>query len=292
MIYAQLVTSGLINGALYALLALGIVLVYRTTRVLNLGHGAIATLCTYVYWQLTNAPALPLVVAWVLTLGFAAALGIGIDRLAIRRLQGASMLAKVIATLGMLLFIVALVSVVWGQQTKSIQSGFPRATFSVGGLNISYEQLAAFLITVVISGALYYVVRSTRLGVQLRAVSYSTPLSQLMGVRVGLVTSAAWMAAAVLAAVAGLLLTPFAFLEPMTLTLFLTKALAAALFGRLENLPMTVVGGLVIGVGEALVPLWFEMPGATDAFNFLVIVGLLLLRAPEMLQRDVQAATV
>ena len=287
MIYVQLVISGLINGALYALLALGIVLIYRTSRVLNLAHGALATLTTYIYWQLTDPWGLPLAVAWVATLLFAAALGATINKVLVTPLASASLLAKIIMTLGMLMFIMAFVPIVWGPETKQIRSGFSLSTFQVGDLFISWEQVAAFVMTAVLSIALFLLIRHTKLGVEIRAVSYSTTLAQLMGVRVGPVTGTAWAIGIVLAAIAGIMLTPFAFLAPLTLTLFLTKALAAALFGGLESLPLAVVGGLVIGVGEALVPVWFPQPGAPDVFNFVVIVGLLLLRAPEMLERDV-----
>lgn len=289
LLYLQLGISGLITGLLYALLALGLVLVFRTVRVLNLAHGAIATLGVYLFIQLTDDQIVGYWAALGIVLLVGALLGALIDRGVMAHIAGRSLLAKIIATLGILLVLQTVIGLVWGFDVQTVSSGLPAGAVPIGNLSITFEQMIVAGVSVTIGLGLWWTLGYTYFGMAMRAVSQSTDTSTLLGIDVDRISMVTWAIGSALAVLAGVLLAPLIVIEPVRLTAFLPKAFAAALVGRLVSLPGAFAGGVLLGLVENYVPLWVSIPGAPDAIAFLLIVALLAVRAPRLASGELEA---
>jgi branched-chain amino acid transport system permease protein len=237
----QQVVVGLSAGAIYALLALALVIVYRTTGVVNFAQGELATLTTYVAWQLVQE-GVPYWAAFFLTLGIALAAGAAVERAVIRPFARAAVTTLVLATVALLLVIDGLLRLLWSEEVRTFPPDrpFPRDTVDIAGVVLNVQDLGVVAFTLVLVGMLAALFRSTNLGVAVRASPY--------------VPALAWALAAGLGAVSGLF-TAAAFppLEPTMMQPILVYAIAAAVLGGLGSPVGAVVGGLSLGVFLTLV---------------------------------------
>ena len=246
----QQVVIGLSSGAIYGLLALALVIIHRATGVVNFAQGELAMLTTYVAWQLVQWGA-PYWVAFVATIAIAFALGVGLQRVLIRPLEGAPVLTIVIATLGLLLIFNGLANWLWSGEVRTFPPDrpFPRDTIDVGGVIVNVQDLGILAVTLVLVGLLAAFFRFTKLGLGLRAAALYPDSSRLVGIRVGWMLALGWGLAAALGAVSGLF-TAAAFppLEPTMMQAVLIYAFAAAVLGGIDSPLGAVVGGLSLGV--------------------------------------------
>jgi branched-chain amino acid transport system permease protein len=284
---AQYALTGLSAGSLYALVALGIVLIYRSTRVLNFAHGDIATLSTFVAFSLLSHR-YPFALAAAASLAVGAAVGIVFYFTVLLRAQreGVNLLGMVILTLGLALIIQGLVVYVWGAEPVALP--FPisdTATFRVGTVVVSYLALATIAAGVVGSALLYLLVQRTRLGLAMRATSENLMAAQTLGIPTRLVLGVAWAVASGLGVVAGIFLAPALLLDPFFMLDPFLKGFAAAVLGGLNSLPGAIVGGLLLGVAESLVGAYMTIQ-FKNTFAFLVIILVLLLRPEGLLGRE------
>jgi len=277
--------GGVTIGVVYALAALGLVVVYRATRVLNFAHGAMGMMSAYIFgrWlHQTQSPLLPTPVALLITLLFAVALGLAVERLVFRPLRDSPILTKVIATLAFLTVLQYLAGAVFGDATYFFRSIFPEGTINIGVEYLPYSALFNIGITALIVVLLTLFLRYTRIGTALRAVSNDPDAAGLSGVDVVRVNQVAWVLGSVLAAIAALLLTPDTNLNTFSLTLtVILYGVGAAVFGGLVSLPLTFAGGIVLGIVtvEAKTFAPSSMPGFDYVVGFvLIIVVLLFLR--------------
>jgi branched-chain amino acid transport system permease protein len=281
--------AGLSAGSLYALVALGLVLVHRSTRVLNFAHGELATLGTFVAFEVLSRGQ-PFAAA--LLLGVFAAAGVAVTFfyavLVPAQRRGASPLGLLILTLGLSQVVHAFV--LWRWRAEPERFPFPiaeTATRRLGPLLVSELSLASLAVGLVGAFLLYVVVQHTRLGLALRALSENMFAAQTLGIPSRAVLASAWAIAAALAVVAGVFLAAQVLLDPFFMLDPFLKGFAAATLGGLNSLPGAVAGGLVLGVAEALtgaaVGLEFK-----NSLAFVVIVLVLLVRPEGLLGRKLE----
>jgi branched-subunit amino acid ABC-type transport system permease component len=278
----QTVIIGIISGSLYSLLAMGMVLVYRTTGVLNIAHGGVGVLCGFVAWDLITLrhwPYYPGVIAGVVV---AVVLGVAFERLVCRRLPSAA--ARTVATLGLFLLAQGVVFVVpwwgntWGQLFPSPLQGknikVPAARYA-----ISYDQLVLVATVILFFIGLRFILRRTRLGMAMRAISDDPSASRLMGVREHLVSPVVWGLAFGISGLSTMLLAPIVFLENSTIVALTLKALTVTFVGGLVSLPLTVLGATALAMMEAFTQVYApEARGLSDAWPFILMVVVLVIR--------------
>lgn len=273
--------TGLADGGVYALAALGLVLIYRVSGVLNFAQGAVATVSAFVAYTFAQlwfkdqafAPWLGLLFAIVT----GCVLGFLIEVLTIRPLTGRPAIVKVSVTIGWLLVLQQLAGLVWNftGYHAAINLVDPNGTFRVPGTDVrfGYNSLLVIVVALALSGATAFMLQRTTLGASMRAVSDDPRAARLWGINVDRVTALSWVIGSAMAAVAGVLITPFILFTPFTLTLIVVNSFAAALIGRLQSLTFTVVGALLLGVAEE-VPATFGASGsaARQAVTFAVVL--------------------
>ncbi|WP_329377312.1 ATP-binding cassette domain-containing protein [Streptomyces sp. NBC_01351] len=290
------VLSGLVSGALYALLATGLVLSYSASGLFNFAHGATAYLCALTFYELHSGlgwPAVPAALLVVFVL--APALGWGLDRLMFRRLARVGETAQIVATIGLLvalpaagLWVVELLEDA-GAPVKPAENQFglpgvgpsPAKSWQLAdGVGIDSDQLITWVVTAVVAVALWVLLRHTRLGLQLRAAVDNRSLTELRGISADRLSSVAWMIASGLAGLAGVLATPLLGLSAHDFTLFLFVSATAAVIGRFASVPLAFAGGLGLGVLQNLVAGYASfaesITGFRTAVPFLILFGGLL----------------
>lgn len=283
MLFWQLVVSGLSIGSLYALVALGIVLLYRTSRVLNFAHGDMAMITTMVAYSLMTAVGASFGVAAGLTLIAAFAAGAGFYFLVLRPVKEATLLGQIITTAGFALVLGGAGVVLWGADTKVLSFPLSRTVvYNVGGVAVSQLALGSFLIAVVAVVGLYLLVQKTGFGLAMRAVSQNDTAARVLGIPVRRVFAVTWGVSATLGAVAGMLLAPVTLLSPFMMFDPFLKGFAGAVLGGLDSLPGAIIGALILGVVENLFGGYVSTSLRTTV-AFVVIIAVLLVRPEGLL---------
>jgi len=275
-LYLALAFAGLPLGAMYALQAMGIVLIYKTARVFNFAQGAIGMACAFVASGLVVDHHVPVFLALPMAVLFGAALGVAIERLTIRPLPGG--LPRTMMTLGWLLLLQGAVGVFFGSTAgRSPARPFSQATvLSFPPLSIFYgwDQVAVLVAVVVVALGLALFFTRTDVGVAMRSVAEDPQAARLLGMPVDLVSSLAWALGGAIAGLSGILVTPLlGTLDSTALIIFTLQALAAAVVGGLTSLPLTLAGGLLLGM---LQPVISEATGRPPGMNELVAFGVIL----------------
>src|ERR671930_2672244 len=246
--FLQQVVSGLATGAIYGSLALALVLIYRSTDVVNFAQGEMAMFTTYIAWELMHK-GLSYWPAFVLTLLIAFAGGVRIERVLIRPVEQAPPLAIVIVTIGLLIAINGLAGWIWTAEVKPFPSPFPNRAVEIGGVALSIQDIGTFGVCVGTVILLWAFFNLTSLRLAMRAVAINPTASRLVGVRVGWMLALGWGLAAVLGAVAGVMAAAsFHSFDPTLMEPVLLYAFAAAVVGGLDSPIGAVVGGLGLGV--------------------------------------------
>jgi branched-chain amino acid transport system permease protein len=274
--FFQQITSGLAIGSIFASLALALVLIYRTTDVINFAQGEMATFTTFVAWSLMNH-GLSYWPAFVLTLLIAFAGGVGIERVLIRPVEHRPEIVMIIMTIGLFIVINGLTGWIWGADPKAVDSPFPNKTIDVAGVAISTQDIGTFCVCVASVLVLWAFFRFTSLGLAMRSVAVNSAASRLMGVRVGWMLALGWGLAAVLGAIAGLMAAPTAFLDPNMMLVIIVYAFAAAVLGGIDSPIGAVVGGLTLGVTVNLLGRYVDLVGEELKLPTALAVLLLVL---------------
>ena len=265
--FLQQVVSGLASGGIYGSLALALVLIYRSTGVVNFAQGEMATFSTYVAWTLMDH-GLGFWPAFVATLVIAFSAGVAIERTVIRPVETAPVIVVVILTIGLLILINGATTWIWGGAAKQFHGAFSIQDFGVIGVSIVAVVLLALLF------------RFTKVGLALRAAALNPGSSRLVGIRVGWMLALGWGLAAALGAIAGMMAAPSLFLDPNMMQTVLLYAFAAAVLGGLESPIGAVVAGLALGVMLNLIGTYWGFVGGQLRLPaaLAVILGALLLR--------------
>jgi branched-chain amino acid transport system permease protein len=245
--FAQQVVTGLAAGSIYASLALALVLIYRSTDIVNFSQGEMATFTTFVAWSLMNN-GLSYWPAFAFTLAIAFFGGAAVERTLIRPVEQRPEIVIVIVTIGLLILINGLTGWIWGAEVKAFDSPFPNETVEVGDVVLSVVDLGTLGVVFATFLCVWAFFRFTTLGLAMRAVANNPDSSRLVGVRVGWMLALGWGLAAVLGAVAGMMAAPTVFLDPSMMLIILIYAFAAAVLGGIDSPVGAVVGGLLLGV--------------------------------------------
>jgi sulfate-transporting ATPase len=252
-ILVSLVLSLPLVGA-YAIFAIGIVMIYRTSRMLNLAHGAMAMFPAYLLYEMVKR-GLPTLIAFPVAIVSGAALGLAVERVFVSRLRRDGSTAQTVGTVAALGIIVAVAVRIWGTAGLQAVEIFPSGRVSIGNSSVQVGELGLFGVMLVVAGGLYLLVQRTDLGLIMRGTAESRLAATLMGVNPDQITSMTWAMGGALAAVAGVLLAAVTSLHPYTLALQVLPAFIAALLGGLVSLPGAVVGAAIVGTTQGLVPL-------------------------------------
>ncbi|MBW7916957.1 MAG: branched-chain amino acid ABC transporter permease [Trueperaceae bacterium] len=282
--FLQALVSGASVGSVYALVALGLVLLYRTTRILNFAHGDLGVVGTFVAYTLLTQLRVPFGVSFLLALVAAAAIGILVYLLLVRPAKNQSELGLLILTLGLALALGGLDALLFGTDNKLVPTLVADKILRLGGVPVSLVSLVTALFGVVLMVALWALLTYTKLGVAMRAVAQREDVAEAMGLPVRTVLMATWAAAAVLATAAALLFAPTTLLNPTMMLDPLSKGFVAAVIGGMNSLPGAVLGGYLLGVLELLVGVYLSLEFKAS-FAFLVVVLVLVLKPHGLLGR-------
>jgi ABC-type branched-subunit amino acid transport system ATPase component/branched-subunit amino acid ABC-type transport system permease component len=248
------VILGITAGSVYGLTGTGLVLTYKTSGIFNFAQGAVATTGAYVFYilhdDLLHLPAVPTALICVFVVG--PVLGLGLEAMA-RRLADASATMKVVATVGIVLAVQGFFAATFGTLARTFPAWLPQHTVNIGGAFVGVDQMIITGIALAATVALFLFFRLARLGLAMRGVVDNPELLDLGGTSPAVVRRWAWIIGSSFATLAGILLAPTLNLDATVLTLLVVQAFGAAAIGRFSSLPLTYVGGLVVGVAAAVV---------------------------------------
>jgi len=275
-LFIQQIASGLTSGAIYSCVALGLVMIYVSTDHINFAQGEMAMFATYLAWAMMQA-GVPYWVAFGATVVIAFAGGLFIQRVILKPLETAPVLALVVCFIALLSFFNALAGMIWSYTVKQFPSPFPETGLIFGGM-ISRHQIGVVAVTVVLLALLTVFFRFTTLGLAMRAAAQNPASARLMGVRVSWMLALGWGLAASVGAVAGMLVAPIVFLDPNMMTGILIYGFAGALVGGIGNPVGAVAGGFIVGVLENLVGTYIIGNELKLTLALIMVVGVLLVK--------------
>jgi branched-subunit amino acid ABC-type transport system permease component len=278
--YLPFIVAGLASGSVYAIAAMGLVITYKTSGVFNFAHGAVGMAATFVFYSLRTDAGLPTwLAAAVAVLAVGPAIGLVIDRVLLRRLEGAPSSTYVVVSLGLLIAVQGLFLVLYGPAPRRVEPFLPQSTFRLPGVNVGWDQVLLVLIAALSGVGLALFFRS-RFGILTRAVVDDRPLSELARVNASAVTSASWVIGCAFAALSGILLSPILGLDAVRLTLLVLYSFGAAAVGRLVSLPLTYLGALTIGIVAQLATKFVvghtSLAGLPSSLPFIVLFAVLV----------------
>jgi branched-chain amino acid transport system permease protein len=299
-IFTQQLVNGLVLGSIYALVALGYTMVYGILELINFAHGEVTMIGAMVALSVIGvllgaAPDLPgvmVVLAGILVaIPACMALAFGIEKIAYRPLRRAPRLAPLITAIGVSIILQNLAMLIWGRQYVSFPSILPATRFEFLGAHISLLQIAIVVLALAIMAGLWLLVEKTRLGRAMRATAQSREVAELMGVNVDRVISATFIIGAAIAAIAGVMVSAYYGLAHYYMGFMLgLKAFSAAVLGGIGNIAGAMLGGLLLGVIEALGAGYIgDITGGflgshyQDVFAFFVLIGVLVFRPSGLL---------
>lgn len=273
----QLIINGLITGSLYSLAALGLVMIFKTSDIVNFSQGEMAMFNTFMAFTLLTTLKVPYYLAFFLTIIFAAIMGLIIQKIVIDPLKDAPLLSSMIATLGLIMILNGLAGNIFGFETKSFPKLVQGENIQILGTSVEPNSLATMGITFFIMLLLLYFFKYTKTGLALRASAQNPEAAQLMGISVNKVVTLTWIISAVLSGVAGMLIAPITFLDVSMMADMHLKSFAAAVLGGFNTFGGPVVGGLLLGIAENIFGKYISLSWKT-VFSFALIILMLIIK--------------
>src|SRR5262245_16448735 len=269
------VLAGLATGGIYASVALALVMIYQATHLVNFAQGELAMCCTYISWSLIEA-GMPYWAAFFLTIAISFVLGVVIERVVIRPVENASVLAVVVVFIALLVIINSVTGWIYTFTIKTFPSPFPN---EIGlGKYMSPHEVGAIGVTLVVLALLFLFFRFTPLGLAMRAAAQNPDSARLVGIRVGWMLALGWGLAAAIGSVAGMMVAPVVFLDPNMMGGVLLYAFAAALVGGIDNPAGAVFGGFLVGVLENVLGAFVIGNELKLAVALVIIIGVLTVK--------------
>jgi len=269
------VLAGLATGGIYASLALALVMIYQATHLVNFAQGELAMFATYFAWSLINA-GVPYWPAFLLTVIFAFVLGVVIERVIIRPVENAPVLAVVVVFIALLVILNSVTGWIFTYTIKPFPSPFPAEP--IFGKYMSAHEAGAIGVTLVVLLLLYAFFRFTPLGLAMRAAAQNPDSARLVGIRVGWMLALGWGLAAAIGGVAGMMVAPIVYLDPNMMGGILLYAFAAALVGGVDNPGGAVLGGFMVGVLENVLGAFVIGNELKLAVALVLIIGVLVVK--------------
>ncbi|AMW32440.1 amino acid/amide ABC transporter membrane protein 1, HAAT family [Fervidobacterium changbaicum] len=270
---------GLSTGAIYSLVAIGLVMMYKVSGVMNFAYGNMGMFVTYVIWWLSSSAGLNLYFSIAIGIIFAAIMGIAVERYGLRPIRHLSHASMLIVTFGILMILEGLAVEIWGTQYKAfpeIVTGTPfviRGDFGI--VVIRRQDILVFSILAIISLLLALFTKFTKFGIAVRAVSENEEVAGYMGINVGSVLAFSWAFGTAMAAIVGVISAPKVFVSPTMLTFYQIQGFTAAVLGGFETFTGAVLGGLLLGVLEKIVGNYIS-EGFKASFSLVIIVLVLI----------------
>ncbi len=277
--FIQLVIDGIAIGSIYGALALALVLIFRSTGIVNFAQGEMAMFSTFIAWGLVEG-SVPLGLALLIAFALSFVGGMAVERLLIRPVEGSDQLTILIVTLGLFILINSAAGWIWGFENRSFPSALPGGAADVAGVRVAYESLGIVAVLLAVSGLLFLLFQRTKLGLAMRAAAANPASSRLVGISVGRTLMIGWGLAALLGALAGVLVAPQLFLDVNLMGGVLVYSFAAATLGGFDSPKGAIIGGWIIGVAETLAGDYIGFIGSdlTILVPLAIIFGVLLVR--------------
>jgi branched-chain amino acid transport system permease protein len=279
-IILQLVLNGLAVGCIYGLVALGFVLIYKATELVNFAQGDFMMLGAFTCYMFVVWYGLDYWVAFALALAIVAVFGAGLDRVVLRKVIGQPQFAVVMLTIGLGAMFRSFASITWGSEIYTLPTPFSARATRIGGVSVSHEYVSIIVGTVVLCALLYAFFTHTKLGVAMQAASQNQLAAYYMGIPVKLVFSLIWAISAAVATIAGVLLAPVSLID-INLGFIGLKAFAAAVLGGFGSIPGALAGGVTIGLIELFSGAYLPK-GVKDVAAYVVLLLVLAVRPQGM----------
>ncbi|CAG0946929.1 High-affinity branched-chain amino acid transport system permease protein LivH [Anaerolineae bacterium] len=250
-LFPQFFMTGLLTGGVYALVALGLVLIYKSSRIFNFAQGHLMMVGAFITWWFVENLGFDVWIAFGAAIVTTALLGLGVERVALRPLIGQPILATIMMTLALSQVLQGATILLFGASDRALPNLFPLQPVIIGDLRLKLNLVMAFLVAMLGFASFVLFFRFTKAGLAMRAAAEDHQLAQSVGLSVPRIFGLAWMIAGLVAAIGGVLLASISGLS-LVLSLIALKAFAAVLFGGLESIPGAIIGGLTVGVIESL----------------------------------------
>jgi sulfate-transporting ATPase len=277
---------GLGLGALYSLASQGLIVVYRGSGVLNFAHGAIGMVGAYIEWEVKVKHGQPVWLAWVCGILACALLGALTHVVVMRQLRRASPLARIVATLGVLIVLQAAAVLRYGARVTFVRTELPHNVLHPFGIAISVDRFILVGIAAVLSAALWLFYRYTRFGLSTTAVAENQRAASTIGLSPDWIATANWALGSALAGLAAILIAPIVQLQVATMTNLVLAAMAAALVAGFRSFPICFVAGMLLGIGQTELNRYVHTPGVANSLPFMVIVVWMVVRGQALPLRD------
>jgi branched-chain amino acid transport system permease protein len=272
----QQIISGLAVGCVYGLIALGFVLIFKATEVINFAQGEMIMIGAFIAYSLITFFNVPFVLAFLLTPIICGGIGILLERVLIRPLVGEPVVSIIMVTIGLAITLRAFAGMIWSYDTLDFPHVFSEEAIKISGIVISPIDIWVILVSLGLVILLFLFFKFTTLGISLQASAQNPLASLLMGISIKRVYSMTWAISAMVGAVAGIIISPIIFLSA-NMGFIGLKAFPAAVIGGFNSIPGAIVGGVIIGISENLagvyLPLWFK-----DIFAYVVMMAVLMIR--------------
>jgi branched-chain amino acid transport system permease protein len=277
MILLQLIVNGLLLGGIYALISIGLTLIFGVVRVINFAHGEFLMLSMYItyfsYAFLGMDPYLSLVVG-VPLMFFT---GMAIDQLIIRPLRDAPAYMQVFATVGLSIVLLNLALFLFTGDYQSIHMAFAEKTFHLGSLSLSYAKLVIFFSSILVSIGLFLLLQYTNIGKQIRAIAQDRMAAKLMGINLNRTYMLTFAIGTALVAIAGGLILPVYYVFPSVGVYFVLTAFVVVVLGGMGNMVGALLGGFIIGITDSLSGYYID-PSLKEVVSFIIFLIVLLIR--------------
>jgi len=278
LFFMQFFLSGLSMGSIYALVALGFVLIYKSTSILNLAQGEFLMVGAYFCLSMTLDFGLSFIPSFMITMVFSVLLGLAVERLVLRPLIGEPIISVIMVTIGLTYILRGVVIMLWGNDIRQFNI-FPAEPIDFFGVKLTYLYVWSMGISVVLLSFFAVFFKYARTGIFMRAVADHQTASQSMGISVKRVFALSWCIAAVVSSIGGILVGNIGGVD-VSLSYIGLKVLPAVIFGGLDSILGAIIGGLVVGVLEFLSAGYLDpyIPAINEVFPFIVLVLVLMIR--------------
>lgn len=279
-IFIQLIVTGIATGGVYGLIALGFVLIFKATGILNLATGAFMTLGAYICLTVLGQFGAPFWVAFLCTLGFAIVMGIVLERIILRPLIGQPIISVVMVTIGLSSILQGLTHVIWSPEYRSFPEIFPPEPLDLGFAIVPSGLLWGFIFAAISTTIFILIFKLTRTGVAMRATASDQQAALSMGISVRWVFALSWSYGAVAAVIGGIVIGNISGISIYLGDIGL-KVLAVIILGGLDSIGGAIIGGLIIGILENLAGLYLDPVfggGVKDVAPFFILIVIIMIR--------------
>ena len=272
----QLLISGISQGCVYGLIALGFVLIYKATEQVNFAQGDMMMLGAFIALTFMNEWGFGFVMGFAATLVVMALFGVVLERLLLRPMLGEPPFAVLMLTIGLGFILRAIAGAVWGNEPRALETPFSGKVLRFGELAIGVDNLAIVIGTALLCLLLFLFFRFSRVGIAMQAASQNQLAAFYVGIPVKRIFALVWALSAMIAATAGILVAPVSLIDPL-MGFIGVKAFAAAIVGGFGSLPGAILGGLIVGIAEQFAGLYLP-PGFSDTSAYVILLLMLLIR--------------